>query len=58
MPSAPSAIITMRAAKAQRSKEAKPKENKYNSKLSIEKSFETAERVKITPRMILRAFFN
>ena len=51
-----SAITTKRAAKEQRSKPAKPNENIYNSKLSIEESFAIDESMNNTPNKIPAIF--
>ena len=52
-----SKMIMSRAAIEQRSKPAKPNENIYNSKLSIDESFANAERAKNAPKIILTADF-
>ena len=52
-----SAMTMSLAANEQRSNPARPKENIYNSKPSIEKSFETAERMKHPPISNLMTFF-
>jgi hypothetical protein len=57
MPRRNSAAIRSLAATEHRSKPAKPKENKYNSKPSIEESFEMDETTKIAPKSILASRF-
>ena len=52
-PSRNSAAIRILAATEHRSNPANPKENRYNSKPSMEESFETDETMKIAPKTIL-----
>ena len=50
--------MTMNLARRElKSNPVNPNENIYNSKLSIEKSFETAERINTPPTIILMTFF-
>lgn len=52
-PSRNSAAIRSLAATEHKSKSAKPKENRYNSKPSMEESFEIDETIKTAPKSIL-----